>query len=165
MDAIRAIPWGGWAVITVVLTYLWLAARTRLGIANRRHAGTELRIGNNLLQAWLVRGLTLSVVLMIVAMIWLDLGAGWAWLLSVNVATMLIFGWDKLKALVAGRRVPESTLHSFVAVGGGAGLLLGVDAFKHKKSDEKRRFRQRAWNIVLIQAVIAFLILRNRAGT
>lgn len=165
MDIIRAIPWGGWLVITIVLVYLWLAARTRLGIARRRLEGKEIRIGNNLLRAWLVRGLTLSVIGMIVAMMWLDLGVGWAWMLSINVVTMAIFGWDRLKAIVAGKRVPENTLHSFVAVGGGPGLLLGVDAFKHKKSEEKQAFRQRAWNILLVQALIVFLILRSRSGT
>ena len=136
MDIIRAIPWGGWLVITIVLVYLWLAARTRLGIARRRLEGKEIRIGNNLLRAWLVRGLTLSVVGMIVAMMWLDLGVGWAWMLSINVVTMAIFGWDRLKAIVAGKRVPENTLHSFVAVG------VGLDCCSASTRSDTRRARR-----------------------
>ena len=159
-----SIPWAVWAMLVVVLGYLWIAARVRLGIARRRLAGGSLVIGNNLQIAWITRGFVIAFVFTVAAMIWLDLGLGWAWLIAINLATMAVFWWDKVKGVVAGKRVPENTLHTLAAVGGSTGLLVGIDVFRHKKSDEERKFRQRLWNIILLQAVFVALIARQLAG-
>lgn len=55
-----------------------------------------------------------------------------AWLVTLNVVTFLLFGFDKWRAGVAGWRVPENTLCGLGALGGWPGGLIGMKLFRHK---------------------------------
>ena len=57
----------------------------------------------------------------------------------MNFAAFLAFGFDKWRAVRAGRRVPESTLALLGALGGWPGGLLGMKLFCHKTA--KRTFQ------------------------
>jgi len=60
------------------------------------------------------------------------LGNAIAWLAAANVAAFLVYGWDKHRARVGARRVPERVLLALALVGGCAGAWAGVLAFRHK---------------------------------
>ncbi len=50
----------------------------------------------------------------------------------LNLATFLIFGWDKRAAAERRSRVPERTLLTLAALGGSLGALLARPVFRHK---------------------------------
>lgn len=53
-------------------------------------------------------------------------------LLSVNLFSCLLFGLDKLLALLRRRRIPEATLLTLSLLGGSVGAMLGMTLFHHK---------------------------------
>lgn len=53
-------------------------------------------------------------------------------LLSVNLFSCLLFGLDKLLALLRRRRIPEATLLTLSFLGGSVGAMLGMTLFHHK---------------------------------
>ncbi|MGE5404577.1 MAG: DUF1294 domain-containing protein [Candidatus Saccharibacteria bacterium] len=54
------------------------------------------------------------------------------YLIMINVATAVIFGWDKLQARTAGHRVRERNLLLLAVFGGSLGGLLAMYIFRHK---------------------------------
>lgn len=54
------------------------------------------------------------------------------YLLAVNIAAFLFFGYDKVMARRKERRVPEKRLFLVAAIGGAAGAWLGMRSFRHK---------------------------------
>ena len=54
------------------------------------------------------------------------------YLLGINAAAFLIFGWDKWMAKMGKRRVPERTLFWLAGLGGSVGAWLGMQVFRHK---------------------------------
>lgn len=53
-------------------------------------------------------------------------------LLAINILTFVVFGVDKYKAIKKQYRVPEKTLFLLAVMGGSAGALAGMFAFRHK---------------------------------
>jgi uncharacterized membrane protein YsdA (DUF1294 family)/cold shock CspA family protein len=58
-----------------------------------------------------------------------EVGAGFA---ALNLATYLVYGWDKHLARMNERRIPESTLLGLALIGGSPGAALAMWAFRHK---------------------------------
>ena len=54
------------------------------------------------------------------------------WCLGVNVLGFVLMGFDKRQARRGGRRVPEGRLFLAALLGGAAGTILGMYAFRHK---------------------------------
>lgn len=54
------------------------------------------------------------------------------YLLAINILTFVVFGVDKYKAIKKQYRVPEKTLFLLAVMGGSAGALAGMFAFRHK---------------------------------
>jgi uncharacterized membrane protein YsdA (DUF1294 family) len=83
-----------------------------------------------------------------------------SWLISVNIVTFIIYGYDKVRARTGGLRVPENILHGLVLLGGFAGGLGGMFVFHHKASNKK--FKRIFWAIILLEIIgICFwLIIR-----
>ena len=54
------------------------------------------------------------------------------YLLAINILTFVVFGVDKYKAIKKQYRVPEETLFLLAVMGGSAGALAGMFAFRHK---------------------------------
>ena len=71
------------------------------------------------------------------------------YLLIVNMTALLMYGLDKVKAICSGWRIPEMVLLALAAIGGSAGALIGMLAFRHKIRKP-----------VFMAAVPAFLILQ-----
>ncbi|KQZ17770.1 DUF1294 domain-containing protein [Caulobacter sp. Root1472] len=68
----------------------------------------------------------------------------------LNLATFLIFGWDKLAAADCRSRVPERLLLLLAALGGGPGALVARPVFRHKT--RKQPFGAWLTLIVFVQA-------------
>lgn len=93
--------------------------------------------------------------------VWLGTGSPWGllalWLVLINLAAFLVFGWDKFKAKYrerhpAARRVPEKTLFLLALLGGSAGALLGMRVWRHKTLH--RSFRIGIPAILVLQLLI-----------
>ena len=55
-----------------------------------------------------------------------------AWLAAVNVLAFVLFGLDKWFAVRGMWRISKRTLFTVALLGGTAGALLGMSAFRHK---------------------------------
>jgi len=75
-----------------------------------------------------------------------------AWWLALNVATVLVYGYDKAIAGGPRRRIPERTLLALALLGGSPGALLAMGLFRHKTA--KASFRRAMMVIVALQVVV-----------
>lgn len=75
-----------------------------------------------------------------------------AWWLALNVATVLVYGYDKAIAGGRRRRVPERTLLAMALLGGSPGALLAMGMFRHKTA--KVPFRRSMLGIVALQLAV-----------
>ena len=53
-------------------------------------------------------------------------------LVVMNVLAFALMGIDKAKAKAGAWRIPEKTLLGIAIMGGGLGVLLGMETFRHK---------------------------------
>lgn len=60
-----------------------------------------------------------------------SIGAQWIFWL-VNVLTFCVYAWDKRRALLSQRRIPEAILIIIAFLGGALGALCGMLLFRHK---------------------------------
>jgi len=72
-------------------------------------------------------------------------------LAGINLATIVLYGYDKAVAGGTRRRVPENVLHLAAIAGGSPGALLAQVLFRHKTV--KVSFRRVYWLIVAFQIV------------
>ena len=79
-----------------------------------------------------------------------------AYLLSINAATFLLFGYDKLIAGSSLMRVPERTLYILSILGASPAVLVGINLFRHKT--RKPAFQVRIILIFLIQLALFYVI-------
>ena len=79
------------------------------------------------------------------------------YLLIVNAAGFILMLTDKIKAKKHLWRIPEATLFLTAILGGSAGCLLGMYAFRHKT--KHRKFTLGMPLILAVQIVICILIL------
>lgn len=74
----------------------------------------------------------------------------------INIATFLLYGWDKYCSIKHRCRVPERTLLVMAMIGGSPGALCGMMAFRHKTLHLK--FKYGIPIIILFQIVgLAYL--------
>lgn len=78
------------------------------------------------------------------------------YLLIMNLFTFLIMGIDKKKAKKGSWRVPEKTLFTLVALGGGIGGIAGMYVFRHKT--KKMRFIIGFPLIIIMQIAVIITI-------
>ncbi|OEH86980.1 hypothetical protein BHU72_01615 [Desulfuribacillus stibiiarsenatis] len=53
-------------------------------------------------------------------------------LFIINIIGFIIMGYDKNQSRRKGQRIAERTLFLIAATGGASGILLGMNAFRHK---------------------------------
>jgi uncharacterized membrane protein YsdA (DUF1294 family) len=70
-------------------------------------------------------------------------------LAGVNLATVLLYGYDKAVSGGTKLRVPENVLHLLAFFGGSSAALLSQAMFRHKTV--KPSFRRTFWLIVALQ--------------
>lgn len=61
-----------------------------------------------------------------------------AYLYTVNLLALVLFGFDKHRAKRGGRRIPEAALMAVAVIGGSVGAIGGMLSFRHKT--RKARF-------------------------
>lgn len=83
-----------------------------------------------------------------------------SWLIAINLATLLTYGYDKSIAGRGSLRVPERTLLLLALAGGSLGAYLGMRIFHHKTA--KGSFQRRFWLVVAIQAVLVLIYVINK---
>ena len=83
------------------------------------------------------------------------LNATWptAAIIAINVATFVLYAYDKAAAGSNAGRVPEVVLHAAALVGGSPAALIAQRTLRHKTV--KRPFQITFWTIVAIQAAAA----------
>lgn len=79
------------------------------------------------------------------------------YLISINILTFFVFGIDKWKAVHSKWRIPETTLITLAAIGGGIGALLGMKTWHHKTKHLKFIYGVPA--IIILQLVIIGYII------
>ncbi len=79
------------------------------------------------------------------------------YLLIINTATFLVFGYDKYAARKKMWRVRESTLHVLALIGGSPAALVAQQLFRHKTV--KRSFQLVYWGIVVLQVACSCYLL------
>lgn len=84
-------------------------------------------------------------------------------LLAVNIATFLIYGWDKLCARKDWWRIPERVLLGLALLGGSLGALLGMNAFRHKT--KHRKFTVFVPLFLALQIALAAWLLWRSSGS
>ena len=78
-----------------------------------------------------------------------------AYLILVAVTSLIalvVYGFDKRRARIGGRRVPEQTLHVIAFLGGWPGAWAGQRWFRHKT--QKLSFRVVYWLVVVLHLAI-----------
>ena len=83
-----------------------------------------------------------------------------SYLLSVNLITLLMYGYDKWSAQIEALRVPEKVLHGLALLGGSPSALAAQRLFKHKTS--KASFQLVFWMIFVAQAGLIFFRVMSR---
>lgn len=79
-----------------------------------------------------------------------------AWLLSINLVALFMYGYDKSVAGSKAMRVPEKVLWLLALVGGTVGALAGMWLFHHKTS--KGKFQLVFWAIVVVQVILIVVV-------
>ena len=81
------------------------------------------------------------------------------YLLTVNIATFLLYGIDKYKAKKNQRRISEATLLTMAAIGGSIGAWAGMRLWHHKTMHKK--FKYGIPLIIIMQVALAVYLLTN----
>lgn len=81
------------------------------------------------------------------------------WLIAVNLLLFFVMGADKAAAKARRRRVPERTLLALAVVGGSAGGILGMLAFRHKT--RHAAFYLGLPAILAVQLALAYVLLQK----
>lgn len=100
--------------------------------------------------------LAILLLLCLMALLWyLKVNPIIAYLMSISVATIFFYGYDKNRAKKNKIRVPEIVLHLLAVAGGTPGALLGQILFRHKT--KKWRFRV-VFILILILQVVGIVV-------
>jgi len=78
----------------------------------------------------------------------------WIYILVVNIIGFFAMGIDKVKAKKKAWRIPEKTLLGLAVAGGGLGVLLGMETFRHKT---KHWYFKYGVPVILIVEIVAIL--------
>lgn len=81
------------------------------------------------------------------------------YLTSINVATFITYGIDKLKAKRSKWRIRVASLLLLAVLGGSIGALLGMKVWHHKTMHKKFKYGVPAILIVQI-AIIGYLLMK-----
>ncbi|MGC9327939.1 MAG: DUF1294 domain-containing protein [Candidatus Hinthialibacter sp.] len=80
-----------------------------------------------------------------------------AYLISINLITFFVYGFDKLISNSALLRVPERILHGLAFAGGSPAAMIAQKLFHHKTV--KKSFQIVYWIIVLFQIALILALL------
>lgn len=87
--------------------------------------------------------------------------AALGYLALANLVAFAAMGLDKSSARRGGQRIPERTLLTLAAVGGGPGAVLAQQVFRHKT--RKQPFASVLYAILIAQLALAVFLLGQGA--
>ncbi len=123
-------------------------------------SATKVIPGNKRISPFWLYGIA-AIVVTIASMMLLFFYSGLhivvSYIVSINLSTLLFYGYDKMIAGSSLLRVPEWVLHGLSMGGGSPAGLIAQKAFRHKTI--KGSFQFVYWAIVVIQAIILVLLL------
>lgn len=114
--------------------------------------GSNERHGGHPYLTFSLMAVAIVLVIMIPLMIWLKLAWLWAYLIGINVAAFVLYGYDKSVAGGSATRIPERVLHGVELLGGTPAAFVGQRVFHHKT--QKTSFQVRFWLIVAVQVIV-----------
>jgi uncharacterized membrane protein YsdA (DUF1294 family) len=82
-----------------------------------------------------------------------------AYLMSVNIFSFLVFGLDKVSAIIGIRRISERHLHMLTLSGGCVGSITGMSIFRHKT--KKPQFIMITLIISMVEIAVIYNYLSN----
>lgn len=85
-----------------------------------------------------------------------------AYALIVNGVTYALFAFDKRRAVLGQRRIPESDLLGWAMVGGSVGAVVAQQTLRHKT--RKQPFRDRLMAVIVVQ-ILGLIALWTLAAT
>jgi len=85
----------------------------------------------------------------------------YAYIISINLITLLFYGYDKYQAGNNGFRIPETALHLLALTGGSPAAFLGQILFRHKT--RKLKFLLVFIMIVIIQIIVIFVWVKRNS--
>ncbi len=109
---------------------------------------------------FMILSVTLIVVLAFILFYFAEIKIQYAWLVSINLITLLFYGYDKKRAKNNVARMPEIVLHLLALMGGSPCALAGQLLFRHKI--RKWKFLAVFIIIVILQAIILFYWISRR---
>lgn len=80
------------------------------------------------------------------------------YLLSINVVSFILFGFDKFLAIKNKSRIPEKELFTVSTIGGAIGGMFAILVFKHKIS--KASFIWKFMILFIINIVGIYFVLK-----
>ena len=81
------------------------------------------------------------------------------YILTINIATFLLYGIDKYKAKKGRWRISEATLLLMAVIGGSIGAWAGMRLWHHKTMHKK--FKYGIPVIIIFQVALAVYLLTN----
>ena len=75
----------------------------------------------------------------------------------INIIGFIAMGLDKAKAKANAWRIPEKTLLTIAIIGGGAGVWLGMEVFRHKTRHWYFKYGVPA---IFVAELLAFLYIK-----
>ncbi|HHW87329.1 MAG TPA: DUF1294 domain-containing protein [Chloroflexi bacterium] len=103
---------------------------------------------------WFFGGLAVidTAIVMMIGMFVFSLAWLWAYLIAINVTTLILYAYDKAVAGSGSMRVPERVLHVAELLGGTPAGFIGQRVLRHKSA--KGSYQLNFWLIVVVQALI-----------
>ena len=114
---------------------------------------------------WGLVAALLTVVIVVVIRRYVDIGLLWAYLLAINLASFLLFGYDKRASSREGAtRIPNVILFGLALVGGSAGALAGIRWWGHKTSRDYLWWRAVVWLSLLAYVALIYCGFVDESG-
>lgn len=114
---------------------------------------------------WLFGSLAVvdTVLVMVLAMLLFSLSWLWAYLIAINVTTLMLYAYDKAIAGTGMVRVPEKVLHAVELLGGTPAGIVGQHLLRHKRA--KGSYQIIFWLIFFVQVgILLFLFYTGLLG-
>ena len=81
------------------------------------------------------------------------------YLVIINIAAVVVYGWDKLCAIRKRWRVPEMTLLVVALLGGSIGAIAAMQVFRHKTLHLKFKY---GLPFILALQIVGLVVLGHR---
>ncbi len=95
-----------------------------------------------------------TILVMVLALLVFSLSWLWAYLIAINLTTLMLYAYDKAVAGSGAIRVPERVLHAAELFGGTPAGFISQRVMRHKSA--KGSYQRVFWLIVVAQALIVF---------